>query len=405
MTVQNNLSVGSIKRVGVNKRHSVAFRVTVILAVLLLWTYYCPILFPDYEDMNIVLYSLLFILPKLLVLFYLAHRIIKTSVLRKHYVYYAILLIVSIAVSFFATHSGIEKAIALCLFISIIIFYSYYRLRPSEIRSVVILCCLCVVAVMINSNTNFSVLPGRFNPNSTGFLFALLYCVFFTMAMGRKNPIYWILALVCFALQFVYVSRTALLGIALYTVLYLVFRARKKTFKYTTVFAAILILSVLGVIFAYLYSVTLFNIIGHGNVFILGKDLFTGRQVIWAGAFESIKQNLWFGVGSHLNEAMYEEGAYVLIMNAHNQPLGILSSFGIFVFVIYYLFLARAVSMQYKKTALNRAPALFLGVITVMSYFDIYFFAEYNYLFIGLVFAVISAVSVKSHTKGVVKCI
>ena len=92
--------------------------------------------------------------------------------------------------------------------------------------------------------------------------------------------------------------------------------------------------------------------IGHGKIIIFGKDIFSGRQTIWHFAFNSIKNNFWFGVGSHLNETQFNEGYYELIMNAHNQPIGILAAFGVFFIMHCPILLHRFIKAK-KRTKLN----------------------------------------------------
>ena len=107
-------------------------------------------------------------------------------------------------------------------------------------------------------------------------------------------------------------------------------------------------------------------------------------------------------MGSHLNEQYFDEGYYELIMNAHNQPIGILAAFGIFVFIAFYVALAYNTALLYKKRSkyqYKKSPAIYMVVIMFMSWFDIYFMSLYNLLPIIVGYIIIVESSKKERSK------
>ena len=155
---------------------------------------------------------------------------------------------------------------------------------------------------------------------------------------------------------------------------------------------------------AYIYAEVLYPQIGVGKIIIFGKDLFTGRQEIWHYTFESIKEHLWFGVGSHLNDDLLNSGFYDLIANAHNQSLGTIAAFGILPFVSFSIAFAAVGAFTYKRkfkgNKFTVLPVLFLAVICVMSWFDLYLFSQYNWVPIIISYGLICGYGKKVRKKS-----
>ncbi|MDE7406223.1 MAG: O-antigen ligase family protein [Clostridiales bacterium] len=222
----------------------------------------------------------------------------------------------------------------------------------------------------------------KFNPNECAIYLMLLFCISLVTFAYAKKLRYLIVTAISFALQFYFASRGALFGCVLFFTAFVFFRAWKRAWKVKTAFVIILLLSVLGILAAYIYSTVLFEAIGKGNVTIFGKDLFTGRQKIWQLTFDTIKDNLWFGVGSRVNEATVLEESNSIYRNSHNMALAVLVSFGLLHFILFYLLFSYLISTggAYKKGKrkyVPSAPIIFICVITLMNYFEMLFFSRW----------------------------
>ena len=376
-----------------SNRPTIAFRGVCFLIALLLWSFYRDALFTDQSTNRIVVLFFVMYFPKIVCIIYLGMQLVwkfSNKPLNKSFILLCVFSL-TIAISYLVTKSGITKILDLLLVALCLMFFNNFALRKNEIKKVICLLIIATVIILFNASPikGYTFESDKFNPNEAAYCLTLLFCVLITAFVKYKKIAYLLAALVCVGLQFVYGSRTAFFGLLLFCILCVLLRARKKTFGFYTVFIAIIALAVCGVVFTHVYSVVLFEKYGKNFVSILGKDLFTGRERIWQLALESIRNNFWFGVGSHLNEEYFTEGS--VIMNAHNQPLGILGAFGVLALISFYLLLAYVVAKQCKHR--NRVLAIFFIVVVLMSYLDLHLFQSKNYSMMLLTYAVISALS------------
>ena len=249
-------------------------------------------------------------------------------------------------------------------------------LKKAEVKYLTVLFSIFVIIILLNCNIGNEFIEGKFNPNSGGFVLSLLFCVFFTRFLKNKRFLYLAVSFICIALQIVYISRTALLCCILFAIVNIIFYRKGKTLKSCTVRRIVFLLGVLGLFIAFFYSHFLFDLIGYNNLQIFGKDLFTGREVIWRGAFKDILSHPVFGVGNDLNAELVNQIGNHLLGNAHNQSVGIIATFGIPVFIAYYWLLSKSVVVKNEKVPF--IAAVFIFTFIIMSYFDVYFFAIVN---------------------------
>ena len=391
-----------IPRRKVRERRSMSFILSIAMSVYLIVQYYFPVFFDTEGTLLGYVFSSISILSFVFAVILIYTRCVRVATRVFNTV---VLFLCSAVLSLLMTASGIERTFGLLTIL--ILFYVFHLdpLRKKE-RSIVFITFIVTIAViMLNGvpgDASLELPDGKFNPNGCAFLLAMLLCVAVVKFSLFKKKSTLLLCAICLGLQLVYISRTALLGIIMFSFLFLILKGNKKTFSPKIVFWTIFIFSMLGIVLCYIYSEVLFAQIGKGKIFILGKDIFTGREIIWNFTFKSIREHFWFGVGSHLNEGYYEAGYYKLIMNAHNQPLGMLAAFGFFPFLFFYVAFSIVSAIGYRKNSkwiLGRAPAIFLFVITIMSYFDIYFFAQYNWIAIVIAYGLICSYSKKEKQK------
>lgn len=304
-------------------------------------------------------------------------------------------------ISYLVNFSGLEKLIGLCDILMCIMLFQIYPIAKSEQKILFYLFIISVFFILINGTTDIdSQDENKFNPNTCAFLLSMLFCISIVIFLKTKSVFSLIFALISFGLQFAFISRTAMLACLIFFILNVLLRANKKTYKFKTVFITMLIFAVLGILFAYVYAEVLYPLWGHGKIKIFGKDLFTGREEIWHYTFVSIKENLLWGVGSHLNDDLLKSGFYELIINAHNQPMGLIAAFGLGPFIVFYIAFAYIVAYKYdfnKKSRVyySNVPALFMLTITLMSWFDLYLFSQYNWIPIIITYCLICGYSAK----------
>lgn len=383
-------------------RHSLSFYLLVVFAVGMLLRFYFSVFFPAENALSKNFSPILSMAICVTEIILIGIRDIRIS-------YNALALFlftaVCIAVSVFLNASGVEHAVGL---LSILIgIYSFHAdpLRKREHNGMFLLFIVTIVLILLNGvpGTYDKELSTKFNPNNCAFLLAMLYCVCVTRICRRRSWLDFALAAVCFLLQFFYISRTALFCEVVFTLCSLMYRAwQNNSFNGRSVFRVILCFSALGILLAYFYSEVLYPAVGHGRFIIFGKDLFTGRQSIWHFAFESMRENFWFGTGGRLNETQFEAGYPDWIMNAHNQAVGTLAYYGIFAFVLFYISFASLAAQPYRKryaVRTNRLPAVFLLAVTVMGYFEICFLSAYIWIAILFAYGLIFSNSVSEGNK------
>lgn len=323
-----------------------------------------------------------YLIPNLLLLVidgYLISRLyfMKTIVDRKCKILLLTFFMATV-ISFLVMRSGTERIISLNTILMSLLLYSICPIRKYEWETLYV-GFVIVVAIILADN----ILDKKINTNTSGFLLSMVFCVSFARYLQVKKIRYLLCALIVFALQFFFSSRTAILG----SVLFLIFGTclRKIRISYKTVFYILMILALMGIIFAWFYSEVLYIQVGKGTLIIFGKDLFTGRENIWHYTFQSIEDNFWFGVGSRVNEDLINNGYDKVYSDTHNQPMGLLASFGIFAFLLFYIALSYIVARSYRSDKKKfTIPLIFISVISVLCYFETYFFGQIKWVAIIL---------------------
>lgn len=202
------------------------------------------------------------------------------------------------------------------------------------------------------------------NPNSCAFL---SFIAFFLSTLFLRNKRYRFLFLVIsayfFLFQFKFGSRTMLM-LCLAVIFFKIIFHFKKTVNHNNLKALMFVLMSGSVIFAYLYAITLFDLWGHGKIIIFGKDIFTGRQTIWAQAFHELSgYKLLFGIGNTLE---IRNGVNA---NLHNQMMGYLVVYGLPVFVLFIFLFIRS-SIDVLKRLRNINFLIFTLAVLLSCYFE-----------------------------------
>lgn len=377
--LHRTLPLSTPERARAAKRHSVSFVVSVMLLTYALVVSYIDVIFNEFDKLTYYVQ----LIGMMLILFYLAYNLVKDVAFKNYRLNLIFIYCLFIIFHYMLLQSGLERVLRLLTLILGITALKKFPFNRAEIKQLYYLFAITVLLFILNGTTvENKADPTKFNPNGCAAYLMLLFCISIVMFANRKRALYLIIAAVCFALQFFFISRGATAGCILFAIAFIAFKAWKRKWKVKTAFIIILLLSMLGILAAYFYSTVLYDAIGRGQVTILGKDLFTGRQKIWRLTFESMHENLWFGVGSRINEATVLEESNSIYRDAHNMALAVFASFGLIHFILFYLLLSYLVSVigvvrTKKGKYILRAPVIFMSVITLMSYFDALFFSRW----------------------------
>ncbi len=230
--------------------------------------------------------------------------------------------------------SGLEDMCKIITFLSVLMMSTKFKINTRTLKYIYLLFIILGVliflfaphgdlSILIQSKSKFL---QKVNPNTSAFymlMMTLVNVVFVIYSNGLKRILYVILACLSTVGILIFESRNCLLCLIVALAFMLLFRFIKGNKK--TRFVALICVG--AILFAYLYSITLYNAVGGtGQVTIFGKDLFTGRQKIWQSAFSRLEGHYLFGIGNTLAEGS-ENG--VSTYNVHNQFLSILTVYGL----------------------------------------------------------------------------
>lgn len=223
--------------------------------------------------------------------------------------------------------------------------------------------------------------------NTNGSSYVMFYLFYIMLVFASKSKYKIIPSLVCVlavGFQFLFGGRSVLIGTAV-ILIYVLFRKnfdklRKKTVRNLSFFICIL-----GIAFAYFYAIVLYNKVGYGTIKIFGKDIFTGRHIIWQAAFDCLQGHFLFGIGNTLTA-----GNYPGVVNVHNQMLGFLTCFGSITTILIILLIGFLIAEFFKRKQTNFCVAFVMTVI-IMSYFETIFYASVNSVLFIVAFIIVSA--------------
>lgn len=303
---------------------------------------------------------------------------------------YWIVFLLFLLVSYCIHGSGLEYICNTIIFLGIVTVLPYVRLAYDSAVLLGVLYGVYALLVVLFAPRFASdaeaLIP--LNTNGSGFVLVLLQFCLAAFAGANKKyawPLYGLIGIaIPFQLQFA--GRSSLLGTVLLLV-YLLGRRFFDRFSGSLIKALSAGLAAFAVIFAYLYAVVLFDIVGHGNVFFFGKDIFTGRQEIWADAFQQLQGHWLFGIGNSLKSIVVGDDTSG-VTNLHNQIMGYLTCFGLTVTLFYIILLAGLTVKVYKSGRRKYTTALLL-ILIIMSYFDTILYSSNNMVYLPIVLVIV----------------
>lgn len=174
-------------------------------------------------------------------------------------------------------------------------------------------------------------------------------------------------------MQFLFDGRSSLIGTAL-VIIFLVLQKylNKINGKVAKWIAGALFFGGIAFALAYLGLYKLFG----DDVYFMGKDIFTGREIIWSDAFNQVneKYGWFFGIGLRLDSLSVN--GVTGFTNLHNQAMGYYVTFGAIVLIAYTFLLAKLV--ERLTCGKNKMLTVLLFVLIIMSYFDTILYSTTN---------------------------
>ncbi len=246
-----------------------------------------------------------------------------------------------------------------------------------------------IIFVLIFVNTSLEDKDSFVYMNPNGVCFLLVLYQFVLVAYARKQEklalkiAVYTLALATVILQFYFGGRASLIGTGTLFV-YCIFQNFFDKCSQTKIKWIITSVCLLSIAFAFGYAVILYGILGDDFRF-LGKDLFTGREIIWLDAFKALRYRWPLGIGQTLISIPINgvEGP----TNLHNVMMGYLTHFGVFA-TIFYALLFGVLTAHLGKIK-HKTTVVFLIVMAIMGYFDTVLYSTDNVVYLPIVLTLI----------------
>lgn len=298
--------------------------------------------------------------------------------------------------------SGLEYFCNTISFLGILTILPYVAIRKRTIKILLAFWFLYMVFMVVftKSSRNFVNNHWFINPNlSSIMIFLTIFVVFcFIKVKYHKFKLRIVLLMIALTiLQLTYKGRSALIGTFLVFV-NMLFPKLERKLNARKCCRLTFFIHTLSVCFVAFYSITLFKIIGKGNLYIMGKDIFTGRQMIWQDAFSQLSGNWLFGIGNRLRSMKIYGN---LFTNLHNQSMGYLVTFGLLAFISYVLLLSSLIKNLYKKNYV--LVAIFILILSLMAYFETLLYSSDNIRYILPILVVIGYFDKKNKRSSKVE--
>ncbi len=242
------------------------------------------------------------------------------------------LSLLSMALTVFL-HGGIGMALVVINNLFICLSFNNIRIPKKNYSLIHLITALGLTAYILASRIDLSGYVKIFTPfqdriNENMFSIIVLACVFHYIAFISCQDITfglkWVFYTVVFSAGLIYIlitkCRTTLIAYGVFLLLFIFKEKPFSNFTFSAIVKTVLSLSLLFTV-AYVFLHQIF-----GQITILGKGLFTGREIIWESAFGQIKDYFVFGSGTEFQVETVNSGTTYSI---HNTLLGIWKSFGL----------------------------------------------------------------------------
>jgi len=281
------------------------------------------------------------------------------------------LMIVIIFLAILNSGSSYDKRSAFvstfCFFEMLFIIFIMSRIKLSRklINAIFIANVIIALIYIVQSNFDFAffyigsgrIISFGFNSNFAGMLLminsAILLIAFFFYKNRTIKAVLILLFIYTVYLIFMTDSRTSIFTIGILIFLSVL----KKKVKITK--PIIVLVTLLPVIFPFIY-LKMASIPYFQSINLFEKGFISGRDIMYNSFFNNISEWIWLGNFSFI------------FSNAHNGPLAIALTIGVFGFVIYYLYLwsvlfsiLKTISKSKAKTKSKASTIAFISILTL----------------------------------------
>ncbi len=202
------------------------------------------------------------------------------------------------------------------------------------------------------------------NPNTMAqfSVFAYIYfIVFYNNKTQKMNILSFALLIITGISCINYSARGSLIALIAFA-LGIIFM-KKITKKKILIYFMVLV--ILSTAFPFIYIALYGNNV---STTFLGKDFFTGREIIWGNLLEKFSEqplNWILGLGSHTDIGMD-------VLNVHNTPFSIIVNFGIVGFILYYGFILRLfLNIKTYDTITKKMILGFISTTVVLGFSEV----------------------------------
>lgn len=220
----------------------------------------------------------------------------------------------------------------------------------------------------------------RINPNLIAtlffatFLHLVCYVDMLKISKRAKGFVKFISAVLFAVKIYSYESRSILISFALFWILCLLL---KKGIKYSKLKGIVVSVLVISVLFSFAY-VLLYDKLG--DVRILGKSLYTGRELIWKSAFEQIFKHPIFGSG---NTVQFNSVNGTTTYASHHTLLGLWKILGIIPLGTFLFCFIRKRSAKAAAYELNLPKIIIISVLPI-CFFESFYIDAAIYVYFAL---------------------
>lgn len=305
-------------------------------------------------------------------IFLLRHFVVSKRIYKSHLTIIIISLIfILINLLGLFNNFNDRSIITLAQFISLIGFFIFaslikwteFRMKIARNTAIVFVLINFIYWVSTGFQTPFkSFYP---NPNLIG-IFTLLM-LFFILMLKKKSSIFY--ALLSFTLIYASEARAALLGLTFALLIYFIWPIISKTKLRHMSFIIMTISGLLSVIFIYpkLIFWSKFHVINDFVRQFTGKNIYSGRQVIWSNLIDKINEKPLLGYGTGvLPRDIIDSG-----LSAHNFYLQVTSQngyLGLFAMLILFI----SIWVAFRKNRNNRivrlSASFFIAILVYISF-------------------------------------
>ena len=222
-----------------------------------------------------------------------------------------------------------------------------------------------------------SFLGYRINKNSLGILILANFYgwMCFLSTCKRFKVLLWIvragICAVCVYLLYLVGCRTAIGAMAIFIVLEFL---KRKPFSYKQLRWLVILTMLLNVVIVPLYISIAET---KGEVMLLGKNLFSGREYVWKSAWEYFQNSPWIGNGAMVAFAGPNK---TVNASAHNTILNIMCTLGILPAASFVFMLGRRL-VSTRHYAYNRVAQLAFLSSLVLSLFESFYVDSHFFVF------------------------